>query len=41
MSKKRLEAKGYGQTRPIESNDTERGKEINRRVEINVIKDQQ
>ena len=41
VSKKRLEAKGYGQTRPIESNDTERGKEINRRVEINVIKDQQ
>jgi len=41
VSKKRLDAKGYGQTRPIESNDTERGKEINRRVEINVIKDQQ
>ena len=41
VSKKRLEAKGYGQTRPIESNETERGKEINRRVEINVVKDNQ
>lgn len=34
----RLNAIGYGQTRPLESNDTERGKEINRRVEINVVK---
>ena len=41
VSKKRLDAKGYGQTRPIESNETERGKEINRRVEINVVKDNQ
>lgn len=37
---KLLEAKGYGQTRPIESNDTERGREINRRVEINVAKEE-
>lgn len=37
---KRLETKGYGQTRPIESNDTERGREINRRVEINVAKEE-
>lgn len=37
---KRLEAKGYGQTRPIESNDIERGREINRRVEINVAKEE-
>ena len=37
---KRLEAKGYGQTRPIESNDTERGREINRRVEINIAKEE-
>lgn len=37
---KRLEAKGYAQTRPIESNDTERGREINRRVEINVAKEE-
>lgn len=33
----RLEAKGFGLSRPLESNDTERGREINRRVEINVI----
>ena len=35
-----MEAKGYGQTHPIESNDTERGREINRRVEINVAKEE-
>ena len=40
VKSKRLEAKGYGQTRPIESNDTERGREINRRVEINVAKEE-
>ena len=40
VKSKRLEAKGYGQTRPIESNDTERGHEINRRVEINVAKEE-
>lgn len=41
INKKRLEAKGYGLSRPLESNDTERGREINRRVEINVIPDEQ
>ena len=40
VKSKRLEAKVYGQTRPIESNDTERGREINRRVEINVAKEE-
>ena len=30
----RLTAKGYGETRPIESNRTSRGREINRRVEL-------
>ena len=40
VKSKRLEAKGYGQTRPIESNDTERGREINCRVEINVAKEE-
>jgi len=37
INKSRLTAKGYGDTRPIASNDTEEGKSHNRRTEINVI----
>jgi outer membrane protein OmpA-like peptidoglycan-associated protein/Tfp pilus assembly protein PilF/Tol biopolymer transport system component len=37
INKSRLTAKGYGDMRPIESNDTEEGKSHNRRTEINVI----
>lgn len=37
ISKTRLTAKGFGDTKPIESNDTEEGKSHNRRTEINVI----
>lgn len=33
----RLIARGYGETKPIRSNDTEDGRERNRRVEFNVI----
>ena len=33
----RLEWKGYGQTRPLESNKTAEGREQNRRVELNPI----
>ncbi|MEW5855642.1 MAG: OmpA family protein, partial [Myxococcota bacterium] len=33
----RLEAKGYGQTRPVDTNKTSRGRENNRRVEFVVL----
>ena len=32
----RVSAEGYGETRPIASNDTAEGKAQNRRIEINV-----
>lgn len=35
---KRLKATGYGQTKPIASNKTPKGKALNRRVEINLAK---
>jgi len=34
----RLESVGYGQDKPIASNKTKKGRELNRRVEINLIK---
>ena len=34
----RIIAKGYGETTPVASNQTEEGRQINRRVEFRVIK---
>ncbi|MFN7145487.1 MAG: OmpA family protein, partial [Myxococcota bacterium] len=33
----RLVARGYGETRPVDSNDTEAGRAMNRRVEFNIL----
>lgn len=35
LSRKRLVARGFGETRPVASNATEEGRDINRRIEIN------
>jgi len=34
----RLTAKGFGPEKPIASNKTKKGRELNRRVEINLVK---
>ncbi len=38
ISKEKLEAKGYGETKPINTNDTEDGRAKNRRVEFKILK---
>ena len=38
VDQSRLESKGYGPDRPIASNKNKKGRELNRRVEINLIK---
>jgi outer membrane protein OmpA-like peptidoglycan-associated protein len=38
IAKNRLEAKGYGQDVPIADNETEPGRDANRRVEFNILK---
>jgi outer membrane protein OmpA-like peptidoglycan-associated protein/tetratricopeptide (TPR) repeat protein len=37
IDKNRLVAKGYGESKPLESNDTDEGRQINRRTELKVI----
>lgn len=37
VAKERLEAHGYGLTRPIESNNTDKGRAANRRVEFHIL----
>lgn len=37
LDEDRLVAKGYGETQPLDSNDTEAGREKNRRVEFNIV----
>jgi OOP family OmpA-OmpF porin len=38
IAKGRLVAKGFGPDKPIDSNDTDVGREANRRVEFNIVK---
>ena len=38
IASERLESKGYGPEKPIASNKNKKGRELNRRVEINLIK---
>lgn len=37
ISADRMQAKGYGETRPVASNDTEEGRQENRRTELKII----
>jgi outer membrane protein OmpA-like peptidoglycan-associated protein len=39
IAENRVLAKGYGDTQPLGSNDTEKGKQKNRRTEVRVVKE--
>jgi outer membrane protein OmpA-like peptidoglycan-associated protein len=38
ISKKRLKVQSFGETKPVDTNDTEEGREKNRRVEFKILK---
>ena len=39
IDEKRIVSQGYGETKPVSSNETEEGRQLNRRVEFKIIKD--
>jgi outer membrane protein OmpA-like peptidoglycan-associated protein len=38
VASNRLSSKGFGKTKPLASNDTEEGRQMNRRVEFSIVK---
>ena len=39
INKERLSAKGYGETQPTSTNETDEGRQLNRRTEVRIIKE--
>ena len=39
IDEKRIVSQGYGETKPVSTNDTDEGRQLNRRVEFKIIKD--